>query len=101
MSSLTIRQSRFVDEYLQDGNGSRAARDAGYSERTAGAIACENLKKPEVVSALEQRMQELDLSRERVLLEIGCLALEDLPDESPLKARYLELLARHWALAGD
>ena len=23
MSSLTIRQSRFVDEYLQDGNGSR------------------------------------------------------------------------------
>ena len=98
MMELTTKQSRFVDEFLVDGNGSRAARAAGYSESTAGAIAYENLRKPEIVSAIETRMLELDMSRGRVLHEVARLALRDLPDESPLKARYLEMMAKHWSI---
>lgn len=54
--SLTAKQQRFVDEYLVDLNASAAARRAGYSEKTAGAIGDENLKKPEIAEAIQKAM---------------------------------------------
>ncbi|KMJ53784.1 hypothetical protein ACG97_05925 [Vogesella sp. EB] len=56
--ALTAKQSRFVDEYLIDLNATQAALRAGYSKRTAGQIGDENLKKPEIQKAIQQRMQE-------------------------------------------
>ncbi len=32
---LTERQKRFIDYYIQYGNGAKAAREAGYSEKSA------------------------------------------------------------------
>lgn len=52
-SKLTPRQQRFVDEYVLCGNASEAARRAGYSEKTAGAIATENLQKPVILEAIQ------------------------------------------------
>ncbi len=43
---LTQKQKRFIDEYLIDLNAARAARAAGYSEKTAEKIGSENLHKP-------------------------------------------------------
>ena len=40
------------------GNGSEAARRAGYSERTARAIACELLTKPDVQEAIQALQAE-------------------------------------------
>ena len=46
---LTIRQERFVKQYAALGNGSEAARRAGYKPGPRiGQIAVENLKKPAV-----------------------------------------------------
>jgi phage terminase small subunit len=53
LKTLTPRQQRFADEYIVCGNGSEAARRAGYSERTARQIAAENLSKPDIKAAIE------------------------------------------------
>ncbi|MBU0593859.1 MAG: terminase small subunit [Gammaproteobacteria bacterium] len=70
--NLTPRQQLFVSEYLIDGNGARAARSAGYSEKTARQIATENLSKPYIQAAITAKQQEtavkLELRKEHVLL---------------------------------
>lgn len=55
---LTPKQQRFCDEYLIDMNATQAAIRAGYSEKTAGVIANENLKKPNVREYIDERMKE-------------------------------------------
>ena len=55
---MTARQKRFCDEYLIDLNATQAAIRAGYSEKTAGVTAAENLKKPNIKSYIDQRMAE-------------------------------------------
>lgn len=58
MAELTAKQQRFCDEYLIDLNATQAAIRAGYSEKTARAIACENLTKPYIQEYIEKRMAE-------------------------------------------
>ena len=57
---MTPKQRRFCDEYLIDLNATQAAIRAGYSEKTAGSIGSENLKKPEISAYLRARMREKD-----------------------------------------
>lgn len=61
-ATLSAKQTRFVSEYLVDGNGAQAAIRAGYSARSAKAIAAENLTKPDVQKAL-QAHQSADAAR--------------------------------------
>ena len=51
---LTDKQYKFCLEYIKDYNGRRAAIASGYSENTATEIACENLMKPHIVSAIQK-----------------------------------------------
>ena len=55
---LTDKQARFVTEYLLDLNSTRAAKAAGYSERTARNIGCENLAKPNIAKAIQNAIAE-------------------------------------------
>lgn len=57
-TKMTAKQMRFCDEYLIDLNATQAAIRAGYSERTAGVMAAENLKKPNIKAYIDQRMAE-------------------------------------------
>ena len=50
--TLSPKQQRFVEEYLIDLNATRAAIRAGYSKKTARAIASENLAKPNIQEAV-------------------------------------------------
>ncbi|MFC1729934.1 terminase small subunit [candidate division KSB1 bacterium] len=51
---LTPKQQLFRDEYIRAGfNAAKAARRAGYSERTAKQIGYENLTKPYLLAAIE------------------------------------------------
>lgn len=61
---LTARQTRFVAEYCALGNGSEAARRAGYSHRTARAMATENLTKPAIQAAVAVRRAEYSAALE-------------------------------------
>ena len=58
MAKLTAKQRRFCDEYLIDLNATQAAIRAGYSKKTAGVIAAENLIKPNIKKYIEERMAE-------------------------------------------
>lgn len=55
---LTTKQQRFVEEYLIDLNATQSAIRAGYSPKTAYSIGVENLKKPEINSAIQTAQAE-------------------------------------------
>lgn len=84
MTDLTEKQEKFCQEYLIDLNGTQAAIRAGYSEKTAGSIAHENLNKPEIMERLrtlrDELQQKTQITRERVLEEYGKLAFSNMID---------------------
>jgi len=71
MQELTTKQQCFVLEYSREFNATKAATSAGYSEKTARSIGCELLTKPNIRSAIKQRLEELSadvyVSREVIL----------------------------------
>lgn len=73
-SSFTEKQAAFVREYLIDLNATQAAIRAGYSKDTAGAIGHENLKKPEIASAiaaaLAERSERTQITQDYVLATV-------------------------------
>lgn len=81
MPKLNARQQRFVKEYLIDLNATQAAIRAGYSAKTAGAMGHENLKKPEIATAIAEgqveRARKLDITAERVLQEVARIGFSD------------------------
>ena len=81
---LTAKQSIFVDEYLVDGNATRAAKTAGYSEKTAKETGCENLTKPNVAAAIakaqEARAQRTEITADKVLRELAKLGFSNMED---------------------
>lgn len=62
MAKMTAKQQRFCDEYLIDLNATQAAIRAGYSKKTAGVMAAENLTKPIISEYIEKRMAEKESS---------------------------------------
>ncbi len=56
---LTPKQRKFADNYIESGNATQAAIDAGYAPKAAYQTGAENLKKPQVKSYIDERMQEL------------------------------------------
>lgn len=60
MSKLTIKQKRFVDEYIISGNATDAAIKAGYSKKYAGQNADKLLKNTKVRQYIDVRLKELD-----------------------------------------
>jgi len=54
VSKLTLRQQRFVEEYLVDLNATQAAIRAGYSPKTARQQGHENLTKSYIEAAIQR-----------------------------------------------
>ncbi len=73
--TLTPLQAAFVQHYIIEKNASEAARKAGYSEKVAGQQGHENLKKPEIRAAIDEKFRQLnerlDFRADRVLLELA------------------------------
>lgn len=69
--SLTIRQTRFIDEYLVDYNGTQAAIRAGYSQMAAKEQASRLLTNANVKTLIDQKHIEteirLQISRDDVI----------------------------------
>lgn len=76
--SLTKKQRLFVEEYLQSWNATQAALKAGYSERSARAIGHENLTKPDIAEAIQQRINDVAMQADEVLLGLADIARGDL-----------------------
>jgi phage terminase small subunit len=71
---LTAKQALFVEHYLDCLNASEAARRAGYSERTAYSIGWENLRKPEIATAIQAGLAERAMSADEVLVRLADMA---------------------------
>lgn len=56
MAAFTVKQRRFVEEYIVDFNGYQAALRAGYSPRSASVQAIENLGKPNIAKAVGEEI---------------------------------------------
>lgn len=73
--ALNKKQQTFVDEFLIDLNATQAAIRAGYSEKTAGQIGDENLKKPEIATAIREaqdaRAERTKIDADYVLKRLG------------------------------
>jgi len=81
---LTEKQEAFVREYLIDLNATKAAERAGYSKKTAYSIGQENLKKPEIQTALkeaiENRQKRTEVTQDMVVEQLAKIAFSDLKD---------------------
>jgi phage terminase small subunit len=75
---LTGKEYKFCLAYVADDNGTKAAKTAGYSEKTAGVTAHKLLKKTKIQACLAQMQAHLakkfEITAERVLEEIALAA---------------------------
>ena len=80
----TPKQEAFCQSYARYSNATRAAREAGYSQKTAHSIGHELLTKPEIMELVETirqaRFREHHASADEVLAELGKLSRSNLGD---------------------
>lgn len=102
--TLTTKQQAFVEHYLRTWNASEAARLAGYSEKSARLIGHENLTKPDIQTAIQERLAELRMSADEVLVRLAEQARATLADfidiPAPGARAHSDATEAHAALAG-
>jgi phage terminase small subunit len=97
---LTLRQERFVHEYIINGqDAQKAAAVAGYPEFTP---ASNILKSPDVQKELQEQlrlhMRRYDITEDRVMREIAAIAFLDIADfYDPKDGRLLQV----WEMPAD
>ncbi|MFS1582536.1 MAG: terminase small subunit [Candidatus Arsenophonus phytopathogenicus] len=87
--TLTNKQEAFCREYLIDLNATQAAIRAGYSEKTAKDIACQNLAKlniqKRIQTLMEERKNRIEVNADYVLkrlVDIDQMDVLDILNES-------------------
>jgi len=84
MDKLKGKQQLFVEEYLLDLNATQAAIRAGYSEKTAKDIGCENLAKPNIaiaiIEAQQARSERTQIDADWLLKRLAEEATADMAD---------------------
>ena len=103
---LRPKQTRFVAEYLVDLNATQAAIRAGYSPKTARAIGCENLTKPDIAAAIAKAQAQLSEHTEvtiaSIVAELARLGFADAGPPTPaVKHGALVSLGRHLGMFVD
>ena len=75
---FTKKQRVFIEEYLQCWNAAEAARRAGYSKRTARTQGSKLLTNVDISAEIENRIAEMAMSADEVLLRLGDMARGDI-----------------------
>ncbi len=103
---MNDKQRAFVQEYLTDLNATQAAIRAGYSAKTAGAMAHKLLKNADIQEAITlgqaERAKRTEITMDQVLEGFASIAFsgdEDTRDADRLKA--LELIGKHLGMFTD
>ena len=98
-TELTVRQRKFVTEYLKTGNGTGAAKAAGYQGNSATLAVQANrlLRNSNVQEALVAPLIAQDVTKERIVEGLASMAFMEVQDRPRFehKLRALELLAKH------
>lgn len=103
LNDLSPKERIFVDEWLIDKNGARAARAAGYAPRSATAEAHKMLQKPHIRKAVQKA---LDAQQKRTLMTADAVLhkIERITEKAEGDREYgaalrgLELIGKHFKL---
>lgn len=108
---LTLKQKAFADFYIECGNATEAAIKAGYNQKSARVIGCENLTKPAISAYIGQRMEQIENERiasgEEVLKYLTSVMRGEEKDQFGLDAslqdrtKAAELLGKRYRLFTD
>jgi len=90
--NLSAKQTRFVAEYLVDGNGAAAAIRSGYAASSAKVIACRLTKDNRVQAAL-QAQQSTDAARLCLRREDVLAALLEAVDQARAQSNPMAMIA--------
>ena len=63
MVKLTEKQKKIADYYIELGNATQAAINAGYAKRSAQQMGAENLSKPVIKSYIDERLEQIASER--------------------------------------
>lgn len=63
MTKLTEKQRRFADYFVETGNGTEAAKKAGYKGKNLNRIAAENLSKLDIKNYIDEKLEEMSSKR--------------------------------------
>ena len=88
---LTVKEQKFCDNYLQNGNATESAKVAGYSVKTAGVIGFELLRKPKIRKYIDEQREKLhseSIAKADEILRFWSevLRCDDMPVQFRLKA---------------
>jgi phage terminase small subunit len=79
---LPQREELFVASFIASGNSAEAARQAGYSQKTAKEKGCELLKRPRVAAAIaaakKRIVTKFKVTGERVVEEMAVVGFSDI-----------------------
>lgn len=100
VNNLTVKQRRFVEEYLVDFNGSAAVLRAGYETKYPNRQASELLRNPAIKAAIDlvtvERTERYTLKPEYVVNKIQkTIEKAEMDNNHNAVLRGCELLARH------
>lgn len=101
---LTPKQQIFIDEYLISLNASEAARKAGYSPKTAFRTGQENLQKPAIQKAIQDRLQEKQdelIAKQDELMEFWTVTMRNDTEDTRNRLKASEMLGKRYALFTD
>lgn len=92
---FTVKEQRFITEYIKHFNASKAARDSGYSENTCAEIGYENLRKPHIKGEIQKRLTDMNLGKEETKKLITDIATANLSNYMrPVKVERREKLVK-------
>jgi phage terminase small subunit len=98
------RQTRFINEYAADPNGTQAAITAGYAESSAHVTATRLLKNPKIQKALRtlqtKTADKVELTHQYVLEGLMGIAT-DTDATNSARVRAYELLGKHQGMFTD
>jgi len=106
---LVHKELMFVEEYIVDGNATRAAIAAGYSEKSAANLGARLIKKVHIQKAImarrEKRVAAIEVTEQWVIDRLAFVAAECStigPRWNPAgAARCAELIGRHKQMFTD
>lgn len=93
-AKLTAKQLAFCKAYSVKRNGTKAAKEAGYSEKTAAVQAFELLQKTEIKAYIEfleaEKVAEADISKADIVLELKKIGFANIGEFMEFGERDLE-----------
>lgn len=95
-NGLTPKQRKFAKEFVKTGNGTEAARRAGYSKHTANEIASENLAKPSIQEFVASLAADAETVKALRVEDIAAMTLNEAQhaDHAGARVRAQELLLK-------